>query len=78
MVNVALLLDTYNTFVNTVVRQLPDFWKAVICLAAFSLGMWCLAKAVVLKDKKLFPFRTSYFVVFLLCIGICVFYVYYW
>ena len=74
----ATLLDTYNSFVNTVVRQLPDYWKALICIACFAIGMWCFAKAIVLKDKKLFPFKTGMFLIFLLCIGICVFYVYYW
>lgn len=78
MLNVALLLETYNTFVNTVVKQLPDFWKAIICLASFTIGMWFLAKAIVLKDKKLFPFKTGMFLAFLVCLGICIFYVYYW
>ena len=78
MLSISVLLDFYNTFVNTVVRQVPDFWKAVICLASFTIGMYCFAKAIVLKDKKLFPFKTGMFLVFLLCIAICVFYLYYW
>ncbi len=72
------MLDIWNNFVNTVIRDLPDYWKALICLCAFALGCLCFAKSIVKKDKKLIPFSTGLFLLSLVFFAIVVLYIIYW
>lgn len=76
--NISMMLDVWNNLVNELIRSLPDYWKALICLVCFALGSLCLAKSIVTKDKKLIPFKTGMFLLSLLFFAILILYIIYW
>ena len=73
--NFAVMLDVFNTIINECIRNIPDYWKAIICLVSFALGCLCLAKSIVTKDKKLIPFKTGMFLLSLLFFAVMLVYV---
>lgn len=75
---ISSMLNVFNNLVNECIRSLPDYWKAIICLACFSLGLICFAKSIVKKDKKLIWFSTGMFLLSLLFFAVLFLYIYYW
>ena len=76
--NISLMLDVWNNLVNELIRSLPDFWKAIICLVTFALGCLCFAKSIVTKDKKSIPFKTGVILLSILFFAIMILYIIYW
>ena len=67
------LMDTFNTFFNTIVRELSPVLKGFIAICFFTLAMFCLAKSIIKKDKN-FPLKIGKFILFLIFLGIAILY----
>ncbi len=75
---ISLMLDVWNNLVNTLIRDLPDYAKGIICLVCFALGCLCFAKSIIKKDKKLIPFSFGMIMLSILFFAIVILYVIYW
>ena len=74
---VSQLLDFFNSFINTVVRGVPEFWQGVICISFFLLALWFLSKCIIKKDSSPKPFKVGYILLAIICLGVCFLYTYF-
>ncbi len=71
-----LMLDAFNTIINTLFRDIPDYLRYILILVFLALAFFALAKTLNLKkDAEKSPIRYGYLVLFILFFTLCMLYV---
>ena len=71
-----LMLDAFNTIINTLFRDIPDYLRYILILVFLALAFFALAKTLNLKkDAEKSPIRYGFLVLFILFFTLCMLYV---
>ncbi len=71
-----LMLDAFNSIINTLFRDIPDYLRYILILVFLALAFFALAKTLNLKkDAEKSPIRYGFLVLFILFFTLCMLYV---
>ncbi len=70
-----LMLDFFNTVINTLFREVPDYVRYILILVLLALSFFFLAKTLNLKKAEKTPINYGALFLFLVFFVLCMMYI---